>query len=243
MKIYTELVTEYHEGIKKQFNIGCNAISDLFDRCLNLQMKGLSKIRIELTSAKNVMRISGPVKMFPFVIMVKSFDFAHYDSLSKFERRKLLLETLYESITLICKELHYDLTPFTAAYEKVKELNYQNQFICNKLTLSPNKKYKAGIQIEVNEEVADISTVYFDSKTMQLYKQVNILNTIPHYMYMYELINKGSWIDGETYTVTDKSNQVQFVTSLKSNSVDIKLLPQQNTLEELEAALKRVQSF
>ncbi len=241
MKLYTELVADHHETNYRQFNLSCNSVSDLFDRCLNLQMKGLSKIRIEFTSRPNVLLIAEPVKMFPFVLMDKTFDFAHYNSLSNYDRRKMVIETLYESLKLICEKLDYDLAPFTAAYEKVKELNYENRFIWNKLTLSPNKKYKSGIQIEVNEEVADISTVYYDSKTMQLYKQVNILNTIPHYMYIYGLINKGLWVDSETYTVTNKSQEVQFITSLKKDTVDIKLIPQTHTLEELQEALKRVQ--
>ncbi len=240
MKLYIE-ICDYQEDDRKQFNGDCYVISDLFIRCLNLQIKGLTKIRIQLASEKNIKRISGPDKMFPFVIMTQSFDYALYDSLSKNERRKMILETLYESIQLICKEFNYDLAPFTAAYEKVKELNYENRFMYDKLRPSPDKKYKAGVQIEVNEMAASISTVYFDSKTMQLYKQVNILNTIPHFLFMYQFVNKGLWVDSETYTVTNKSQEVQFITSLKKDTVDIKLIPQTHTLEELQEALKRVQ--
>jgi len=240
MKLYTEMC-EFGEENRKQFNLDCNVVSHSFDRCLSLQIKGLVKIRIDLTSKNDIMRISGPVEGISVAIIVKSFDFNLYDSLSKYERRRLILETLYDSIKPICEKYGFDLAPFKAAYEKVKELNYENRFMYDKLTLSPDKKHKAGIQIEVNEEIADISTVYFDCKTMQLYKQVNILNTIPHFLFMYKLINKGLWVDSETYTVTNKSQEVQFVTSLKNDSVDIKLIPQIHTLEELQEALKRVQ--
>jgi len=242
MKLYTEMC-EFGEENRKQFNLDCNVVSHSFDRCLNLQIKGLVKIRIDLTSKNDIMRISGPVEGISVAIIVKSFDFNLYDSLSKYERRKLLLETLYEAIQLMCKELKYNLAPFTATYEKVKELNYENKFVFNKLAPSPNRKYKAGIQIEVNETVADISTVYFDSKTMQPIKQVKIMNTIPHYMYIYEFMGKGAWTDNETYTVTSRRNQVQFVTSLRSDVVDMKFFPQTETLEELQTAFKKVQPF
>ena len=243
MNTYTELACQSNSNLNKteikSFNISLNATTDLFDRCLNMKIKDLQKIRIDLYDAEKVFNIYEPDKISPICHIEKSFNFSHYFAQAKPDRRKIILETLYECITEMCNQLDYDFEPFTFAYNKVKELDYVNKYIHGKLTFSKNRQQKAGIQIEVNEDAATISVLFTD-KDEQSVKQVEILRTLPHYMFIFRVIHKGKWIDNETYQVSDKSGQVHFkVTGYKRTlAPEVFFEPKSHTEEELREVLE-----
>ncbi len=240
-KLYTEVVSHFYCTIdiekKKKFNIGANAISSLFDRCLNKQYKGLVKILIELTDKNIYYTFDKPSKVSPFCHIVQSFNFSYYFAQNKLERRKIILETLYDSIKKMCQQLNYDLEPFTKAYQKVKELNYINKYIHGKMIFAKNRKHKAGIEIEVNEDVATISTLFTDKNNKPLLK-LGLLKTLPHYMFIYRIIHKGKWISTSEYQVSDRSGQINFVAKLSGDSTLI-LNPKNSTEKELYNILNK----
>ncbi len=86
----------------------------------------------------------------------------------------------------------------------IKELNYINKFIHGKLTFSRNRKHKTGIEIEVNEKAATISVLFTDVNEKPL-KKVDVLKTRPHFMYIYQVIQKGKWLSTSEYQVSDSS--------------------------------------
>lgn len=228
-------ITNYEE-VGKKFNSGANVIAYLFENNLEFKMKGLNKIRVELQN-ENSQHETGvflPAKLTPRVFIRKSFNFDHYFAQPKPERRKIILETLYESIVAMCEKAGYDLAPFTAAYEKVKELNYENRFIYGKIKSSPNRKMKAGIEIEVTEEVATISAYIQLSGKVE---RITLLKTIPHYLFIYRFIHKGKWTDSNTFVVSNKSGEVNFVVSLSDKSVKTVFEPKNNTVDELKQLL------
>ena len=228
------------------FNQSTYIITDLFDRYLNQQIKGVRKIRIEFTDKVDILDIYLPESISPICHIHKSFDFDNYFAQSKTDRRKIILETLYDAVKNLCKETDYDLTPFTIAYEKVKELNYENKFIYGKLTSSPNRKLKAGIQIEVTEEKAILSVVFSDApKSARFQKsgrfeEVKFLETLPHYMFIYRLVHKGKWTSSNIYTVSDKSRQVNFDVSFTDKISKLRFEPKTATIEVIENTLKSV---
>ena len=136
----------------------------------------------------------------------------------------------------MCEKLNYDLTPFTTAYEKVKELNYENKYLYQKQTFSPDRKLKAGIQIEIVEEKA-IHSVLFSDKNGNELKSITFLETLPHYLFIYKLQYKGKWLSPDTYTISDKSKQIFFDVSFSSGDVSVRFEPKTRSIEELEEGL------
>lgn len=242
---YSEIVCDDSVKIErhkqKKFNSSTNIISILYEQCLNQRVKGLWKIRLNLTDRKDTCKVFLPDKISATALIHKSFDFDHYFARNKLERRKILLETLYEAIVALCKKAGYDVSPFKAAYDKVKQLNYENRYIYGKMTCSPDRKYKAGIEIEVNEEAAFIAVVFTkNDKNNTQRNKITILKTQPHFMFIYRFIHKGKWIDSQTYRVSDKSGQVHFTVSLSGSEADIQLKPKKHTQKELIEALDMV---
>ncbi len=243
IQLYTEVVSDFYSTIdiatKKNFNLGTNTISSLFDRCLNTHYDGLVKLRIDLSNKKNLYIFSKPTKNSPICHIDKSFDFENYFTQNKLEKRKIILETLYGSFQEISYQLNYDLKPFTQAYEKVKTLNYVNKYIHGKLTFSRKRTHKAGIEIEINEQAAIISVVFTDKEENQI-KKVKIVETLPHYMFIYRVINKGKWISSNEYQVSDKSGQINFVVKLKDKpEKTIVFKPKKSSEKELREILNK----
>ncbi len=240
-KLYTEVVSHFFDKIndrQKRLNLDANTISSLFDRCLNRHYNGIYKIRIELSDEKKHYIFSEPSKISAFCHITKYFDFDNYFAQNKIERRKIILETLYDSIKDMCQKLSLDLNPFTKAYEKIKELNYINKLMFKKLTFSRNRKHKAGIEIETNEDAATISVPITDSNE-KIVQKVEILKTIPHDMFIYSAIHKGKWISLNEYQVSDSSGQIKFIANLLGKC-DINYVPKNNTVEELKDAMKKL---
>lgn len=261
---YIEVACAYnvsfeHDKLRK-FNQSTHVVTNLFSRLLNSAVKGLHKIRIELSDAPNVYNVFPADDYTKIAHFEKSFDFAHYFAQPKLERRKIILETLYEAIVAICEKAEYDLTPFTIAYEKVKELNFENRYVHDKLKFSPNRKYKAGIQVEVDEEAADISIIVEpltpkgellvpDKETKKDFMRqpkspsgdlgvsIPIFRTHPHHHFIYQVIHKGKWVDSETFVVSNKDEQIQFVVSIPNETVQIEFAPKTRSREELKEYL------
>ncbi len=242
IKLYTEVVCHFYSTIgvieKKKFNRGANTVSSLFDRCLSKHYNGLTKLRISLIDKNDYYTFSEPSKMSPIYHVAKTFDFDNYFAQNKLEGRKIILETMYDSITDMCQKLSLDLNPFTKAYKKVKELNYINKFMFKKLTFSQNRKHKAGIEIETNEDAATISALITDKDRKQIQK-VELLKTLPHDMFIYSVIHKGKWISINEYQVSDSSGQINFIANMLGKC-DINYVPKNNTIEELKEAMKEL---
>ncbi len=104
---------------QKDFNMSTHTISAHYEKALNLKIKGIDKLVVELSETQDYL-FNPPVKMFPIVIITKKFDFDSYWSATENERKKTILETLQESVLDMCLKLELDKTPFEKAYQEVK---------------------------------------------------------------------------------------------------------------------------
>ncbi len=221
-----------------KFNQEINSIVLFFGRLILHKLNDLDKIRIEFFETSGIFDIKAPIEISKICHIYKTFDFENYFAQNKLERRKIILETMYESIKDMCQKLNYDLEPFTIAYEKVKDLDYINKFVYKKLTFSRNRKNKAGIEIETNEDAATISVLFTDRNEKPMQK-VEILKTLPHDMFIYRAIHKGKWISPNEYQVSDSSGQVNFIANLLGGST-IKYVPKSGTQEKLKEAVNEL---
>ena len=236
MIFYIEIGVSFDATLEKEksknFNIQQNAIALLFGRFLEPYQNGLNKIRIELSDVLKNPIISGPDKYNPFAIIDWPFNFREYFELSRYERRKYINETLHQAMQAMCNELNYDFQPFQRAYEKVKELDYQNAYIHGKLKTAPDRKHKAGVHIRVEEEHAIISALVQDSEGNET-TRIEILRTLPHYMFIYKFIHQTKWLNKEHFQISDKSGQVVFTVNVPEEKTRMELLPKTMELPEL----------
>ncbi len=120
--LYFEVIA--YDAVKNavEFNRSTHQVTDLYAKALNLSVKGINKISIELSETKEF-TFTPPSKMFPFVLINKKFDFDTYWSLNEQDRKLRILEILQESVVEMCSKLNLDVSPFELAYQKVKTLN------------------------------------------------------------------------------------------------------------------------
>jgi len=99
---------------------------------------------------------------------------------------------------------------------------------------SPNRQNKASIQVEVTEEAA---TIFVDVQLLQKVEHLKIVQTKPHFFFIQQLVHSGKWTDNETFTVSNKSGEINFVISLKNNTVNVHFEPKTKTVEQLQKEL------
>ncbi len=120
----------------------------------------------ELTS-ENISKILG------FYTVQVKINTEEYFKLDNFNRKKLLLEYLWEGINKIVDDEGWDITPFLNAYNSVKEANYINEYQLKKrYVYSPNKKYKAMIIYRHDVDGFDMRVQVLDKKSNILYEEV-----------------------------------------------------------------------
>ncbi len=137
-----------------------------------------------------------------------------------------------------CGKFQLDKAPFSNAYDKVIENNYQNQFIFNKLTFSKNRKHKAGIEINMTEEGAAINIIFTDKNENVLTRR-EVFRTQPHYFFVYQVIHSGKWLDNDKYIVSSKNKSVNFIASINSNKIETDIRPKEK-LKEIKEKLREL---
>lgn len=221
---------DYNGDIQKVNKI-FNYIGQLYTRIFNNEIQSLERITVELVSEEKE-GILPPDTKSPWVIIKKAFNFKHCFDLKSHERRVYILDTLYEALHAVCTELNYDFQPFRQAYEHVKALNYQNRYVHGKLKTASDRRHKAGVHIRVEEEHAVLSALVQNSEGNET-ARIEILCTLPHYMFIYKFIHQTKWLDKEHFQISDKSGQVVFIVNVPEGKAHIQLLPKTMELPEL----------
>ena len=217
---------------KRTFNKHQNRLALLYGRLLNSMPQHVKKIRVEMADKSEQRLIDPPDEIFPLIHILQPFDFEKYFSLQKHDAIVFVLENFQNAINAACTELNYDCQPFHHAYEKVKDMDYQNEYIHGKLKSAPNRRHKAGIHIRVEEEYAAISTLMQDKEGNET-ARIALLRTLPHYMFIYKFIHHIKWLDKDRFLISDKSGQVMFSVNVPEEKAEMQLLPKTMTLPEL----------
>ena len=217
-----------------EYNQSFQYIAFFYSRLLNAPIDQIDRIRLELIDNNNDLYegIFGPRKDAPRIIIRKTFGFSAFETYNKKERRQATLETLYETLKVLCTNFNYDFQPFQRAYEKVKELDYQNKYIHGKLKTAPDRTHKAGVHIRVEEEHAVISALVQDGEGNET-ARIEILRTLPHYMFIYKFIYQTKWLDKDRFQINDKSGQVVFAINVAEQKATLHLQPKNLSLPEL----------
>ena len=215
---------------RKSFNINANIVAFMYQRHIGQRVKGLRKITLELFAEENVFFISDFQQTLSVCVIDISFNFKEYFEKNKREQTETILETLHASVLKMCEKFDLDKAPFATAYEKVIESNYTNRYITNRLTLSRNRKHKAGVEINMTEQGAEISVVFTD-KEGNILQRREVFRTQPHYFFVYQVIYSGKWLDNNRYVASSKNKSVNFIADINSEELVIDLQPKEREKE------------
>ncbi|EAD5703639.1 hypothetical protein ACU8IW_001260 [Listeria innocua] len=136
----------------------------------------------------------------------KLFDLNKFNDENDSEKKKIILELLHIGAIEACRDLGLDKARFIEAYEKVKELDYQNNYYYKKPKSSPNRKQKAQIYIEHGLYKADIYIVIFN-KEQKIMRKEFILSDLPNPFVFSAHLGNLKWIDNNRLVLAHKQRK------------------------------------
>lgn len=114
--------------------------------------------------------------LFPeYITIFLEFDSEKYFSLSSNqEKKEMVLDIVHSGIIKIAEQYNWEIYKFQEVYQKIINLNYNNQFIYKKKT-SPNKKYICNIICEHEVSYVDIYLEIRCKKSNMLIKKERLI--------------------------------------------------------------------
>ncbi|RPD89708.1 hypothetical protein EGM88_15785 [Aureibaculum marinum] len=205
----------YPQDFVKKANLSTNLIQDLFLRLL-LETKEkiggkIMKVNISLTKDEKQIKFrcfENPTDVATVFLELPFNNLDEYFELSRDNKSEFLLEKTLEAFKELSEKtdtINYSLINSIA--EKCKELNYKNHYYFGKLRSSKNRKNKAGIWVEHEENTFKIYLNILDKKE-NLLKSELIAETLPSYPKYYPLLGGIRWIDNENVEFFNRNREV-----------------------------------
>lgn len=205
LKTFLLLGEEGISDVKKSFSFQTRCITKLYERVFDKKYKTADCRQLNFHCGNySEMKLLGCFDGFCQVLVpYNTQEFLEYpDNKKKIE----ILELLKNSLDFVIREKNWDPNPFQEAYERVKELNYINEFIWNKPKLSPNKKYKA--EVHCNHDLYDftIKMVIKDRKDKVLLEK-KIVSTEPDELIYDRFLGHLMWISDDEIALYEKNSK------------------------------------
>ncbi|MBI2418606.1 MAG: hypothetical protein HYV28_12035, partial [Ignavibacteriales bacterium] len=138
---------------------------------------------------------------------------------SSITKKLIILEELMESFEFICAYYKWDISALRNTYEICKKLNLEYEFLFGPVTLSRDRKHKAGVIGSMKADSVDAFVVIFDAKTGKIVKKVNIETLKYQYYYTFcGIFGKRGWINNSEYSVTDAGDYREYIVSFENDN-------------------------
>lgn len=200
---------DYKEAIKYDFSYNfkekrslfcfqTRGICALYERCFEkLRNVECNRILIECVDYKSregIKLFDGAYK-FEKIASVDNFF-----KLSNNDKRKWTLETLKEGIDEVINIKGWDKTIFDEAYNKVKELNYVNNWVYGKKVKSPYNSLSAEVFCEHDIDNFNINVFVFNIKTKVIIHKEKIYSLKPDELIFRNYLGRIEWISENELT-------------------------------------------
>jgi hypothetical protein len=133
------------------------------------------------------------------------FDFSAYEKLDNEEKKKLILEKLYEGVLKVAEVFEWDMPILNRTYQSVIESNYKNEYIWKQKT-SPSKKYTAEIfcQHEIDKYV--VTMIIKKKYTNEWVKNEILFTERPHELAFVQHLGNLKWTSNTEVILLNKNN-------------------------------------
>ena len=160
---------------KKKFNIEALSISELFFRSLKIfriKPKNFTVLTIILGTIDLPEDSSYSIEAKGFLHKPLPFNFDEYFSLTPYNKKKLILDTIYNCLISIADKQQIDKDKLQQAYDYCIENNLENKWLLGgKLLKSPSKKYYAAIECYWETDFFQITAIVYDNKKNELFRK------------------------------------------------------------------------
>jgi hypothetical protein len=169
------------KSLQLQFNKTTWCITNLYLKCLGKYNAGIFKKFIVRTAPEKAIDDTSIEDMVDVIAVTIKFDFDSFFQLTeKYDKKKMLLNTLQEGIMTIAQNQHWEIDPLMDAYNCCINRGLENRWLRkDKYFLSTDKKYYAGVLCNYDLDKFE-AVASFLNKEKQEIKQVKLFETEPH---------------------------------------------------------------
>lgn len=144
------------------------------------------------------------------------FDLEHYFNAENLDKKKMILEMLWEGIVLTVKTFKWDILPFQNAKDAVLRTNYMYHWIWKKPKLNPSKRYKAEIFCEHEIDFFRISLVAKD-KNDNILKTIHLIDEEPNEFIFAKYFGSFDWISENEISFSSKDGSISWVYNINKD--------------------------
>ena len=225
-------ITLYYKGsgeIAKEFAMKQNLVSDLYVQYLNgYKPPKTTRISVNLDDQDEVRGYCGS----SILSVYAHFDKDEFWTLTNEEQKISILSTVHRIALLCADKYDWDKEIFESAYKKVIEVDFKYEFKFKKKS-SPNRQYKACLQLNKNEKYATLSVIFFDKSEHEI-KVVELLKTFQHEMFYGNFIKKNKWLNNQDFGVYSRNEEIVIKASLDKEKLEIIIDPKKIALKSLK---------
>ncbi|MBC2147826.1 hypothetical protein [Listeria booriae] len=193
MKLKYVTIHDYYGGqrdIMKNFQRQASCMDTLFVKCLpDVETKAIESLIINCCPPEKV-KTSELIDTSYEVYY--GYDTRSFLELSDQDKKKALLEIVYEGVEIAARENDWCIIPFEKAKRAVIDLDYKNAYLYKKPKSSPNRKYKAVYLIQHELYSAEIFLVILDNAENEL-QRIHLFSEEPEEGLFLQLISDITW--------------------------------------------------
>ena len=221
----------------KRFTVRQNVVSDLYVHFLeSYKPPKTTRISIMLKNpgeAINQTHYSGSI-----VIGDVSFDKTAFWNASADDQKRMILDVTHSFAIRCAGEFRWDKTVFNRAYQRVLDANYIFKTE-SRPKFSPDRRLKAALMIEKNEEKTVISASIYHSTGKKL-TTIPLFESFQNEMFYGGLVKNFKWFSKHEFGVYSKAGQIKIIADLKTCTSRTSLEPKTTSREILEGQLRRI---
>lgn len=222
---------------KKLFVGKSTIVEDIYNKYLALKkvkIKGVRKITITLETETGIDGIWAPIKGgSPVVNIRRLFAFDDFFNSTTNEQNEIIIQLIELSLSKAVSEFNWDKNIFSELGDKVRSQNFKQCYIEGKLKLSKNKLHKAGIEINMDQDYAKVSVVFYSSMNDSLIKRIELIKLRPSRFFINSFLGHSMWLNDHDFVVTNKTDEIHFKTTLLKDKADIYFTPVTRSKEKL----------
>ncbi|AZU60389.1 hypothetical protein [Neobacillus mesonae] len=190
--------------VKKSLSFQTRCITNLFEKQFEKYKTSDCKQLNMHCGNYSTLRIQECVDGYCEVIV--PFDIKTFLEYPDNNKKEKILELLDTILSYVIKEKDWDPIPFQKASQRVKELNYINEFIWKKPKLNPNKKYNAEVQCKHDLYEFIINIVIKDLKN-RIIKKEKLISTKPDELIYERFLGDLEWLNDNEVALYEKHSK------------------------------------
>ena len=175
----------------KAFNLSAGIIAATYEKNLDFKHKGLQKITVDLSPHTKETCMWDYKDTEGVFVVFRYFDFEKHFNKSLHERKLEILNTLHNSIMLMCNRYSFDKQPFTDAYKLVIEKKFKHIELLNRPTMNKKRTHKAAVEIDMTKSGAKINVLFTDLNQNPVMRR-EVFHTQPHYLFINQIVKSGN---------------------------------------------------